>query len=38
MSNKIVDGIELLRMVRDGELKERNKDKMGRMEFRSCGM
>lgn len=27
MSNKIVDGVELLRMIRDGELKERNKYK-----------
>ena len=33
MSNKIVDGVELLRMIRDGELKERNKIKMGSMGF-----
>ena len=25
--NMIVDGVELLRMIRDGELKERNKNK-----------
>jgi hypothetical protein len=24
----IVDGVELLRMIRDGELKERNKNEM----------
>ena len=27
MSNKIVDAVELLRLIRDGELKERNKYK-----------
>ena len=27
MSNKIIDGVELLRMMRDGELKERNTNK-----------
>lgn len=25
MKNKVVDGIELLRMIRDGEIKERNR-------------
>lgn len=36
MSNKIVDGVELLRMIRDGEIKERNQNKMGKLEFSSC--
>jgi hypothetical protein len=27
MGNIIVDGIELLKMIRDGEIKERNKNK-----------
>ena len=27
MGNRIVDGIELLRLIRDGKLKERNKYK-----------
>lgn len=26
MSNKVVDGVELLRMIRDEKLKERNKN------------
>ena len=32
----VVDGVELLRMIRDGEIKERNTNKMWKQRLNSC--